>query len=122
MGIQEHHGRRPVVEGVELVDVLDLADVLPDELLAALFPAAAGKPDRFGEKFAEMDIELPVDVLDGIIIQVGETARHVREHHVVPVAEHVPHEPGDEPSPGVVVSERQPRMEPQEQLHGTNAE
>ena len=122
MGIQEHHGRGTVVEGVELVDVVDLADVLPDELLPALFAAATGEPDGLGKEFSEMDIELLVDVLDRIIILVRETAGNVREYHVVPIAEHVPHEPGDEPSPGIVVCERQPRMEPQERLHGTNAE
>ena len=73
VGIQEHHGRRAVIEGVEFVDVVNLADVLPDEFLPALFPAAAGEPDGLGEELAEMDIELPVDVLDGIIILVRET-------------------------------------------------
>ena len=103
MGIQEHHRRGPVVEGVELVDVVDLADILPDKPLPAPLTPATGKPHHLGDNLAEMVVELAIDILDEVIVLVGETAGHIREDNVGPIAEHVTHQPGDEASPGIMV-------------------
>ena len=122
MGVQEHHGRGAVIERVEFVDIVDLTDVLADELLPPLLPAAAGKPHGLGDDLAEMVIELPVDVLDDAVVQVGEAAGYVREGHIATVMEHIPHEPGDEPTQAVVIPQRQTGMQAEEKLRHAHAE